>query len=61
MKLDISLKSPFFLFSLENDPSQNFEMVFESFDLGVSGNFQIEAILEHIDISDSVFTCGTFV
>ena len=43
MKLDISLKSPFFLFSLENDPSQNFEMVFESFDLGVSGNFQIEA------------------
>ena len=33
----------------------------ESFDLGIFGNFQIEAILEYIDISDSVFTCGTFV
>ena len=61
MKLNISLKSPFFLFSLKNHRSQNFVIDFESFDLGVSGNFQIEAILEYIDISDSVFTCGTFV
>ena len=49
------------LFSNKKNQSQNFEMDIESFDLGVSGNFQIEAILEYIDISDSVFTCGTFV